>query len=106
MTKTPEQIAHETLDANLHMSNPDLRGGYDEADVLRLIIAAIEADRAQRDIPAQIAGILDGRGARSAAQLVRDTDPDDDLWNNYIGPMIDSIEDDYTKIAADMKEEH
>ena len=31
------------------------------------------------------------------------TDPDDDLWNNYIGPMIDSIEDDYTAIATEIE---
>ena len=69
-----------------------------------LMVAAIEADRAQRDLIECIAEALDDRGAKDAAQLVRDTDPDDDLWNNYVGPMLDSIEDDYTRMAREIKE--
>ena len=50
-----------------------------------------------------IADALDGRASEAAAELVRDTDPDDDLQNNYIGPMIDSIEIDYTKMAEESR---
>lgn len=52
-----------------------------------------------------VAKALEDRGATAAAQLVRDTDPEDDLWNNYIGPMLDELEDDYTKIAKEMSDE-
>lgn len=48
-----------------------------------------------------IADALNQRGSDVAAELVIDTDPDDDLWKNYIGPMIDSIEADYTKMAEE-----
>src|SRR5699024_6464021 len=65
-----------------------------------LMESAIEADRAQRDIVALIAATLDDRGASDAADLVRDTDPDDDLWNDYIGPMLDELEDDYGRCEA------
>lgn len=99
--KTPEQIA---ADLWLHVEAGNLLP-YDDIDqdqFTPVVIAAIEADRAQRGIIAQVAEVLDDRGAHAAAQLVRDTDPDDDLWNNYIGPMIDSIEDDYTGIAKEI----
>lgn len=86
--KTPERIAEDILPGY-----PSLHGA---------IVDAIEIDRAQRGIIAQIVGVLDDRGAHAAAQLVCDTDPDDDLWNNYIGPMIDSIEDDYTGMAKEI----
>lgn len=77
--------------------------GLDYASVMQaMMVAAIEADRAQRGIIAEVVEVLDDRGAHAAAQLVRDTDPDDDLWNNYIGPMIDSIEDDYTGMAKEI----
>jgi len=51
------------------------------------------------DLTEAVASVLDDRGAHQAAQLVRDTDPDDDLWNNYFSPMIDQIESDYTLIV-------
>lgn len=41
-TKTPEQIAKEAIDGNLHLTRP-----FSRASVTRLIEAAIEADRAQ-----------------------------------------------------------
>lgn len=106
-TKTPEQIAHEVM-LQCRRRSWCSRFNFGPAGdiVIQMIRDAIEADRAQRDIVAQIAEILDARGADAAAALVRDTDPDDDLWNNYIGPMIDGIENDYTKIAADIREEN
>ena len=51
------------------------------------------------DLTEAVASVLDDRGAHQTAQLVRDTDPDDDLWNNYFSPMIDQIESDYTLIV-------
>lgn len=51
------------------------------------------------DLTEAVTSVLDDRGAHQAAQLVRDTDPDDDLWNNYFSPMIDQIESDYTLIV-------
>lgn len=90
--KTPEQIA-ETIP----LPRVILPGKLQE-----LMVTAINADRAQRDLVALIAETLDDRGATDAADLVRDTDPDDDLWNNYIGPMLDSIEDDYTRMAKEI----
>lgn len=94
--KTPEQIAAEI--------QPEFPGhGINNHRNIRSMIATgIKRDRAQRGIIAQVAEVLDDRGAHAAAQLVRDTDPDDDLWNNYIGPMIDSIEDDYTGMAKEI----
>lgn len=94
--KTPEQIAEEV---DMPLSFFKLPVGE---QLEAFAAAAIEADRAQRDIIAQVAEVLDDRGAHAAAQLVRDTDPDDDLWNNYIGPMIDSIEGDYTDMAKEI----
>lgn len=111
--KTPEQIAEEyayTVDA--YQDSAEEVGHPDGQPIIEtfpqlagIIERAIEADRAQRGIIEQIAECLDGRGAVAAAALVRDTDPDDDLWNNYIGPMIDSIEDDYTASAAEIQKE-
>lgn len=112
--KTPEQIARETF-AKMHSQ----AAKECENEILGHIVEGIKADRAERDIIAQIeeilgersapriiidqiAEILDDRGAHAAAQLVRYTDPDGDLWNNYISPMIDSIEDDYTRMAKEI----
>ncbi|MCI2958237.1 hypothetical protein MN032_11060 [Agromyces atrinae] len=64
-----------------------------------IVAAAIKIDRAERDLIEVVAEVLDDRGATDAAALVRDTDPADDLWNNYVGPMLDSLEEDYTAIA-------
>lgn len=95
--KTPEQIAADAFAAH---DLESIRESSTE-EVFQMITEAIEADRAQRNIIAQVAEVLDDRGAHAAAQLVRDTDPDDDLWNNYVGPMIDSVEDDYTRMAKE-----
>ena len=95
-TKTPEQIAQDVYwTISEFPSEP--RG----ADLRRIMVAAIKADRAQRGIIELGAEVLDDRDSSDAAQLARDTDPDDDLWNNYVGPMIDSIEEDYTKLATE-----
>lgn len=99
-TKTPEQIADDVLaeDArsNWGMAIPN------RVKVRNLLVAAIEADRAQRTLIDAVADALDGRGATAAAQLVRDTDPEDDLWNNYLGPMLDALEEDYTAMAVEI----
>ena len=97
---TPEQIA--ALYAAQFRFDTDPRGGEVYPEIRNAIQEAIEADRAQRNLIECIAEALDDRGAKDAAQLVRDTDPDDDLWNNYVGPMLDSIEDDYTRMALDL----
>ena len=99
--KTPAEIARDTYWTLSDSLLPDSPTGDDYRRVMRL---AIEADRAQRNLIECIAEALDDRGAKDAAQLVRDTDPDDDLWNNYVGPMLDSIEDDYTRMAREIKE--
>lgn len=63
---------------------------------------AIGLDRDQRDLVTVIAEVLDQRGANAAAELVRQTDPQDDLWNNYLDPMLDELEGDYTRMAAEL----
>jgi hypothetical protein len=93
--KNPEQVAKEILgDTDTTTMWSDRESGW--VTIKSQIAAAIEADRAQRNLIECIAEALDDRGAEGAAQLVRDTDPDDDLWNNYVGPMLDEIEADYT----------
>lgn len=100
--KTPKQIAKswrgafEVRDGDVQETSWSFIKG--------VIAEAIEADRAQRGIVALIAEAIDDRGSVEAAELVRDTDPDDDLWNNYIGPMLDSIEADYTRAASGVRE--
>lgn len=94
--KTPEQIAGEIADATRFRP-------ITNADVAGVALRAIEADRAQRTIVSLVADVIDARHAQHkspAADLVRNTDPDDDLWNNYIIPMVESIEQDYTAAAA------
>ena len=97
--KTPAEIA-----ADVYWTISDFPTEPKGSDLRALMAAAIEADRAQRNLIECIAEALDDRGAKDAAQFVRDTDPDDDLWNNYVGPMLDSIEDDYTRMAREIKE--
>lgn len=67
-----------------------------------LVRYTVELDRRQRDLVEVISEALDDRGAQQAARLVRDTDPQDDLWNNYLGPILDSLEDDYTAMAQEL----
>lgn len=52
---------------------------------------------------AAVSEAIAGRGSVEAARLIRDTDPDDDLWKNYLGPMLDSLEEDYTLSASLIK---
>lgn len=68
------------------------------AGLTALVRYAVELDRAQRGLAEAVAEVLDDRGAHDAAQLVRDTDPDDDLWD-YLGPLLDDLQTDYTRIA-------
>lgn len=92
--KTPTDLAREVFDE--HHSQLALAA---ENEILAMIASAVDRDRDQRGLVEAVAEVLDDRGATTAAQLVRDTDPDDDLWNNYLGPMLDDLEADYTKIA-------
>lgn len=52
-----------------------------------------------------VADAIADRGKPDVAEYIRDTDPDDDLWNNYLGPMLDSLQEDYAKSLADSGEE-
>lgn len=89
---TPEQLTDKILE-------DESLGTWRER-----ITAAIKAEAAQHNLIDEVARVLDDREAHAAAQLVRDTDPDDDLWSNYIGPMLDSLEDDYTKLAGEINQ--
>lgn len=88
---TPEQMAELAFPLD----------GSDPATVFecrRRAARMIDVDRYGRDLVEVIAEAIEqrpGESAARAADLIRDTDPDDDLWNNYIGPMLDSLEDDY-----------
>lgn len=72
--------------------------------LIALVREAVIIDRRQRGLVEAVAEVLDDRDAEQAAQLVRDTDPDDDLWKNYFGPMLDELEDDYTRSARDISQ--
>lgn len=82
--KTSEQITQEIIaDESLGTWKQRIR-------------AAVELDRQQRNLIEVLAEALDDREAHEAAQKVRDTDPDDDVWHNcYLGPLLDSLETDY-----------
>lgn len=97
--KTPAQIAEQ-----VYRSHHSQAAEACESEILAMIQTAIEADREQRTLNDAVAEVLDQRGADKAAQLVRDTDPDDDLWNNYFGPMLDELELDYTRFARELEE--
>lgn len=90
--KTPEQIADEVFKA----------GMLKESSIKDLMVRSIEADRAQRDIYELIAEQLDervetidglewGQRAKRAAMAVRSGEHDD-LWDRFIGPMLDRME--------------
>jgi len=67
-----------------------------------LVEEAASQEREHRTLIEVIAEELDRRGARAAAQLARDTDPDDDIRNNYLNPMLATLERDYTRMAEEM----
>ena len=94
---TPQEIAQLELSARL--GENDTPDRFDQTDLAEFAVAAIIADRAQRDLVQVVADALDDRGAHAAAGLVRGTDPDDDLWNCYLGPMLDQLQTDYTHMA-------
>ena len=103
--KTPEQIANEVCNAEPN-DWAAAQWAMKPEDVRASIVAAIEADRAQRSpLIEAVAQVIEDRGSHAAAALIRDADPVDDLWNNYLGPMLDELEADYTKIAAEMEKE-
>lgn len=85
-----DQIGDQPREWN-HRSGPETLARY-----------TVELDRRQRDLVEVVSEALDERGAQQAARLVRDTDPQDDLWNNYLGPMLDSLEEDYTRMAQEL----
>ncbi|QIK64542.1 hypothetical protein G7068_15965 [Leucobacter viscericola] len=85
--KTPEQIADEIF-------NTDISIGQDDKPI---IIAAIERDRAQRDIYELIAEALDERAhswgeemPKDAAEAIRSGNHDD-IWSRFIEPMLNKM---------------
>lgn len=95
-------VAHDALPGYIDDSNTD--DGFDRDDMRAFAQIAIEEDRKRRGLVEAVAEVLDDRDADAAAQLVRDTDPDDDLWKNYFGPMLDELEADYTASARQIDE--
>ncbi|MDR0592606.1 MAG: hypothetical protein LBG60_04975 [Bifidobacteriaceae bacterium] len=51
-----------------------------------------------------VADVMDDRGARRAAAMVRDLGNEDELWDSYLGPMLDRIEDDWDDGRADAQD--
>lgn len=117
--KTPDEIARETVIAQWQLTDErgallpsgmqlekvlDARDGDTAHDLLDTIAKAIDADRAQRDLPALVAEALDQRAhldgddaARKAAERYR-TDPEEfsaDVSENFIRPMLDHLQADY-----------
>lgn len=101
--KTPDRIAERIRFNNGHALNdsPRVHG----AELQRLMVAAIEADRAQRENDGTVhAAVIDAltdrasqtedtdeRGAINAgAQWIED-EPDE-FWEEFAGPMLDEIE--------------
>lgn len=85
--KTPEQIADELQ-----------QGAPWNATERDMMIAAIEDDRAQRFplIEAVADALADRYGDDDdTAAWVRDTDNEDDVWSEYIGPMLDDIREEH-----------
>lgn len=104
--KTPEQIATDAMDRHLDPENSGLYGPDLETTtevVQTLIVSAIEADRAQRDLYELIAEQLDERAsleaddaevASRAASEIR-SDLHDDIWSSYVGPMLDELQEEF-----------
>lgn len=106
--KTPTEIAAEIADLphiGAYTNSRSINGdGFRRA----IGVAAIEADRAQRDLYELIAEALDDRAEnlhddeypehterrKRAAQRLRDQSADD-AWCDFIGPMLDDMEDRY-----------
>lgn len=105
--KTPHEIARETVNRIAAFDARMLTG----RDAELIAEKAIEADRAQRDIYELIAEALDDRVAndlyddeqtertKRAAARFRGEDGgwEDDLWDKYIGPMLDQVAGDYSR---------
>jgi len=114
--KTPEQIADERFAANYEPQDGQTMsevvdylaasGGLGYDGIRAMIIAAVEADRAQRvreyraegwdnAIAYEIYGCLRDREtdeSERAAEWVRENE-NDLLWDEYVGPMLDKLED-------------
>lgn len=99
--KNPYEIAQEKLPE--FIGDSDTSDGFDRDDLKDFAALVIETDRREHTLVDAVADALVERGAHAAAQLVRDTDPDDDLWNNYLGPMLDQLEADYTHMAKETR---
>lgn len=91
--KAPEEIAHEA-----YGQKPDTGWAVGSSEIVPMITAAIEADRARRDLYQLIIEALEERAElgdedrpRRAAQAIRDG-AHDDVWDLFIGPMLDGIE--------------
>lgn len=115
--KTPEEIAAEQMAAFTLIESDRFPMDHDQAPydveetaawyIAEQIIAAIKADRKQRDLYELIAEALDERaqldtgddGARHpAAEVLRNTSAEiivDTTWDDFIGPMLDAMEKEY-----------
>lgn len=86
--KTPAQVARALLEAQ------GLGVGHERhAEHLVTAVEAIKADRRQHGIIEQVVEVLEDRGAIAAAHAISTGNFDDRVWDNYIGPMIDEIEE-------------
>jgi len=92
--KTAEQIARDAFGGQ-----PEPGEMIPARDAIRLAMIAVEADREQRDLYELVAEALDeradwdgteGEQAKSAAAAIR-AEFDDDIWDRFIGPMLDRI---------------
>lgn len=95
---TPEQVA-EQVARERGVPAWAMRGAKTSAD--SLMARAVEADREQRDIYALIAEALDeraellaGKEHSLAADVVR-SEHEQDIWDKFIGPMLDAMQKEY-----------
>lgn len=100
--KTPQQLADARLERQDHGQTTLFLGdksiyniSAEHAEEFReAMVVAILADRAQRDesVAAAVAKALRDRGSEAAATWVEDPDNADEVWQNYLGPVVDEIE--------------
>ncbi|WP_336652980.1 MULTISPECIES: hypothetical protein [unclassified Leucobacter] len=101
-TKTADEIAAATLKRYCG-DRPD-ECAHTSSDISEMITYALTTDREQRDLYELIAKALDERAENDyagwavhaepvhrAARAIRDGEQDD-IWDRFIGPMLDQIE--------------
>lgn len=94
--KTPEQIATELIDRIVMRGTIEFMGTHehDRDDLWAAIAtAAIEADRAQHNLLEAVANALRDRGLPEHAAYVAEWGDPDEIWAEFIGPMLDQIAD-------------